>query len=495
MSTAIGTMNSFCRSSPCENVKLVVSSALVTLLIFVLIIGVSLTWCVLKIHPAANFLLLIGAITLLAYVEALHYACVAIEKWDMDQYKERFPRAVKCHALVDTPDKVKKFLVGRQFFVIFVVFLIAQITSFEGLPSILVLIFIQTGLPGIALTLNVGQLISQIYVEEFTLQFMNIYGCEFVIRLSLFAEWIGICNFSWLLYGVVSRIACKKVRRIQKTLDADNLRSTDDLNEPTSPHTANRGPDFDTGLTRKEPLTLFDYAKYIWSTAVTLGSVVVVLYGISIEAYVLPIPAGAAYIVALILLTTLYYLEGLMIAIVGTQYWDPETFRTVYPRAYKVHAMMSEPDNVKRFIIGRQFFTLLTNFFLAQILVFANWKSGSYNPVLFFLVIKSGLVGVMIILAFAQLLPELLAAEFPLRFMNMYGSGAICNMCMVFDAIGVGHFAWALYFVTRKMICGSQMSGDTVVEGTKPTLVIVASAEVLAKTKKLAVRNPDHSTV
>jgi hypothetical protein len=50
----------------------------------------------------------------------------------MAQYAERFPRAVRCHSFVDTPEKVKKFLVGRQFFVIFVVFLIAQITSFPG---------------------------------------------------------------------------------------------------------------------------------------------------------------------------------------------------------------------------------------------------------------------------------------------------------------------------------------------------------------------------
>jgi hypothetical protein len=39
----------------------------------------------------------------------------------MTPYKETYPRAYKCSLLVDTPDKVKKFLVGRQFFVIFVV--------------------------------------------------------------------------------------------------------------------------------------------------------------------------------------------------------------------------------------------------------------------------------------------------------------------------------------------------------------------------------------
>ena len=83
------------------------------------------------------------------------------------------------------------------------------------MPSVLVLLLVKTGLPGVALTLTIGQLISQIFVEEFTLQFLNFYGCEFVIRLSLGAEWIGICNFSWLLYGTASRVFCSSVIRAQ----------------------------------------------------------------------------------------------------------------------------------------------------------------------------------------------------------------------------------------------------------------------------------------
>lgn len=124
-----------CRSFACENIKLILVSIIVFLLVLVVFVGVSLTYCVLKIHPAANFVLLFGALTLLAYVEALHYAVVAVEKWDMTKYADKYPRALKCHALVDTPEKVKKFLVGRQFFTLFVVFLISEITSFPDIPK------------------------------------------------------------------------------------------------------------------------------------------------------------------------------------------------------------------------------------------------------------------------------------------------------------------------------------------------------------------------
>jgi hypothetical protein len=122
----------FCRTLICERIKLVLCSIAVFLLVLVIFVGVSLSWSVLQTHPVANFIILFLCITLLAYCEFLHYSVVSIEKWDMKQYVEKFPRAVKCHALVDTPQKVKKFLVGRQFFTIFVVFLIAQITSFPS---------------------------------------------------------------------------------------------------------------------------------------------------------------------------------------------------------------------------------------------------------------------------------------------------------------------------------------------------------------------------
>lgn len=124
--------DAFCRSTWCERLKLVIASLAVTLLVLVIIVGIAFQYAVLKINPAANFIIMIGCLVLLAYLESLHYACVAVEKWDMSVYADRFPRAVKCHRLVDTPEKVKKFLVGRQFFVIFVVFLLAQTTTFPG---------------------------------------------------------------------------------------------------------------------------------------------------------------------------------------------------------------------------------------------------------------------------------------------------------------------------------------------------------------------------
>ena len=81
-------------------------------------------------------------------------------------------------------------------------------------------------------------------------------------------------------------------------------------------------------------------------------------------------------------------------------------------------------------------------FLLAQVTSFPEWESGNNNKVLFFIAIQSGICGVLVTLAFGQLMPELLAAEFPLRFLNMIPCYPIVYMSLVFDALAVGHAAW-----------------------------------------------------
>ena len=128
-----------------------------------------------------------------------------MEKWDLTDYKDRYPRACEVQKLVNNNFLAQRFLVGTQFFVIFVVFIIAQITSFPHvppnmwrLPEAFVLILIQTGIPGIMRVLTFGQLIPQLFVEEYCLPFLNLPGCYAVTKLCFGAEYVGVCHFSFI---------------------------------------------------------------------------------------------------------------------------------------------------------------------------------------------------------------------------------------------------------------------------------------------------------
>ena len=89
-----------------------------------------------------------------------------------------------------------------------------------------------------------------------------------------------------------------------------------DPGSPTSPTTANRGPDFDLGVEEYEEghkLGWFDYIKYLWSTVVTLGAAVIIMFGISNNQAVLPVPVPITFILLFVTLSMLFFLEGLMI--------------------------------------------------------------------------------------------------------------------------------------------------------------------------------------
>ena len=93
-----------------EYVKFTWCTLFVTFSVIVIIAAVSLTYCTLQIFPLVNFILLIGALTLLGYCEALHYGVVSLEKWDMSAFAAKFPRAKKCHELAPNPGLFSLFL-------------------------------------------------------------------------------------------------------------------------------------------------------------------------------------------------------------------------------------------------------------------------------------------------------------------------------------------------------------------------------------------------
>ena len=341
--------------------------------------------------------------------------------------------------------------------------------------------------------LTFGQLLPELLCEEFTMQFLNMYGCNIVVRLALLVEYVGICHFSWLLYETMLAIFCNSGRMISRS-SRNNVGSSagsafqavgnvNDIQRNTNDATGHQEACFQSiqnndsevkdhsdaeaanaGLGMElisgpalplhvKELNWFDYLKYFWSTSVSLGSIVVVIIGIYNGYYVLEISVVWAYVLLLVSLTLLFYLEGLMVAIAGTQYWEREMFREDYPRAFDLHEMANKPYNVKRFMIGRQFCTVLMCFVVAEVSTFPAWPQISgISPILHFIVFRSGLVGVFIVLSFGQLMPELVAAEYPLRFMNIQGSYSVVFVSLLMESVGVGHCAWILYSMVRNIL-------------------------------------------
>jgi hypothetical protein len=150
----------------------------------------------------------------------------------------------------------------------------------------------------------------------------------------------------------------------------------------------------------------------------------------------------ALFVFSIVLLA---YLEGLQVAILALEKVDPSFFQNK-PRAYKAHMLATAHRglNVQRFLVGRQFFVVFVVFLSAQLTTYTSMPLDALPRWLFIVVIETGLPGALVVLAFGQLMPQLIAATHPVAFMNLPGSLFVIRLALVFAALGITHFSWVL---------------------------------------------------
>eukprot|EP00457_Paulinella_chromatophora_P010201 gb/GEZN01010295.1/.p1 GENE.gb/GEZN01010295.1/~~gb/GEZN01010295.1/.p1 ORF type:complete len:346 (-),score=51.03 gb/GEZN01010295.1/:161-1198(-) len=183
-----------------------------------------------------HFIILIAAVTLLGYLEGLQVAVLALENLDYTVYRDQYPNGARLMDRAVLPEGVKQFLCGRQFFVVFVVFIVAQLTTFPDfpvghLPTVVKIVVIDTGLCGALFVLMWGQLLPQITASDCPIQFCNLPGARAVLYLCLGFEHLGITDVSWLLAGAI-RYVTKPNGLLYRKREMRSPAAADSLSNP-----------------------------------------------------------------------------------------------------------------------------------------------------------------------------------------------------------------------------------------------------------------------
>ena len=158
------------------------------------------------------FTILLLALLLLGSLEGTQIAIVALTDKKVASFSKRHPRGCRAIKMVQSKSEVERYLAGRQFFVIFVVFVIAQVTSFPqidvlpfteiqigSLPQVVIFLGFKLGLFGALLVLWVAQLLPQFVANKNPLLFLDLLGMPEVIRMCLLLESVGPTKpASWL---------------------------------------------------------------------------------------------------------------------------------------------------------------------------------------------------------------------------------------------------------------------------------------------------------
>jgi len=196
----------------------------------------------------------------------------------------------------------------------------------------------------------------------------------------------------------------------------------------------------------------FDYLLSFLSTVLTLCCMGLIFWAIGKGYAALPGHPVILWCIFVGCVTLLAYLEGLQIAILTLERVNPETFRH-RSRAYTNHKLATGRNglNVQRFLVGRQFFVVFVVFLCAQVTTYKAMKLPWLPKFLFILFIETGFFGVMVVLSFGQLMPQLIASLFPITFMNLPGSWFVINLCLVCETLGITHFSWVLTLTVKKI--------------------------------------------
>ena len=165
------------------------------------------------IPPGAAFVIFWFLIVWLAMMEGGQGALVGLQPIDESLYAESHPRALKCTSVAHKGDNMERFIVGRQFLVVLVVFVINIMASpinnasVLGFSDIMNEIFLTSGLSVILTTIMIGQLTAQVNAANCMLDFINNYFMLFTIYVSLFIEYSGLLHCVYLVQMLFAKIS------------------------------------------------------------------------------------------------------------------------------------------------------------------------------------------------------------------------------------------------------------------------------------------------
>lgn len=383
------------------------------------------------VHPVLAFFVIWLACLWLSVVEGGQASFVGLQPVDNELYKETHPQAYKCSQICHKGDNLNRYLMGRQFMVIFIVFIInlsgAPIEDAElwGFPKPLTQAFLVSGLAMIFFTAMVGQLQSQVNASHCMLDYCNNYINLFTLYVAMAVEFTGLMHAAYLIEIIVSKLAGKKV----------------ESNEPP----------------RSTGKALFFWGRVIVSIVVLALCFTVTLAALFQGKTTMweGVPAAAAVVLFFILMSIVGMLEGMQIAFFavakipeserGDRYFAKKTCDLLYGHGH---------HNLPGFMIGRQL-SVVSCFFVIARVTSLKIEEGEDN--LFGVgdglqnFFNTGLLGAVITTIVGSISWQLVASAFPIAFLSNPFTYIFLRICLLLEATGVCSGAWVLAWIHKRV--------------------------------------------
>lgn len=343
-----------------------------------------------------------------------------------EMYKESHPLTHKICELGHKGDNLERYLLGRQFMVVFIVFFInksaAPLTADAavfGLPDWMTTIFLQTGVAMILFTAQIGQLAAQCNASHMMLDYVNNHFMLFTLYVSLAIEFSGILHASYVIQYTIAKLAGKPV----------------ESKEPA----------------RNMLQSAFFWGRCLMSCAVLTYAIVVTLTALFEGKTTMweSIPNSVAVVLFFLLMNVVGLLEGMQIAFFAVAKLPKEQQGDAKCAKMTCDVLFADGGrNLPGFMIGRQICVVGCMFVVARVCTL-NVEVGTGNNVLgvsdgvqsFF---NTGLLAALITTIIGSIAWQLVASNFPIAFLSNPIVYFFLRWCLFLEATGICSGAWVL---------------------------------------------------
>ena len=380
----------------------------------------------------ATFIIIFWFLILwLAEMEGSQSCLVGLQPIDKALFRHTHPHTYKTTCLAHQGDNMERFIVGRQFLIVLVVFVTNMMAfpvhgvSLVGLNDHLTNVLLGSGIAVTACAVMLGQ-VAQINAANCMLDFVNTYFGLFTTYVSLFFDATGLLHSVYLVQILFAKIT-------------------------------------GTPIESSEPPRNFVQSIFFWArvafSCVTLGyfcalTLSALYHG---ETTMWPgVPDSVSVIALIILLIFVGLLEGMQIALFAVVNL-PADEMAKHPTAAKSCDLTFSGNNLQAFLVGRQMCVTLCMFVVARITscdvdVDAGEETifGVSDRMQQFF--NTGLPGAVITTLVGSLAWRIIASSFPVAFLENPLIYAIIRLCLVVEASGVCSVAWLLALIHKKFM-------------------------------------------
>jgi len=433
-------------NTPFDWIRIVWSLFLVifSVVVVLALIGTGNTQLARDIHPVAAGVIMWSLIIWMTMVEGGQCSMVGLPPVDRELYRESHPITYKITGWGHKGDNLDRYLMGRQFMVIFINFTIglsgAPLAGADvlGLPDWVTAIFLGSGIAMVLQNVVIGQLTSQVNASHCMLDYINNHFMTFTYAVAAGIEVTGVMHASYLIHIIVAAAAGKEV----------------DTNEPPK-----------TGIT-----FAFFWGRVLFSCAVlcfALAVTIEALYRGKTSAWE-GLPETVSLILFFVLMCCVGLLEGMQIAFFAVAKL-PKSERGSSTIALKTcHCLFKNGGkNLPGFMCGRQMTVTLCFFIIARVTTI-NVDVGN-EPNIFGVsdpiqrMFNLGFMGALTTTILGSIAWQLVAGQFPIAFLSNPIVYIFLQAALFLEATGICAAAW-FFALIQKKICGFQY--DEVYIGT-----------------------------